>query len=322
MPLDLEALRVIEAIERRGSFAAAALELDRVPSAVTYTVRKLEDELDVLLFDRRGRRAELTPAGRELVAQGRRLLVEAASITARVQRIASGWESELTVAVDVIVPLTLVWPLVAAFQAHCAREAAAHTRLRLTQEVLGGTWDALAEGRALLVIGAPGEAPPGGGYRTRMLAEVPSTFVVAPHHPLAQEAEPLTEAVIARHRAVVAADSSRRLPPRSLNLLEGQMTLTVPDLAAKRDAQLAGLGCGFLPYWLAAGDVAAGRLVIKAVESPRPPLRTVAAWREARPGQALAWWIGGVERADWSAMALGPIGATTRRTGRARNYRR
>jgi DNA-binding transcriptional LysR family regulator len=61
--LSLEAIEVLDAIARKGSFAAAAESLFRVPSAVTYTVRKLEDDLGVSLFNRTGHRAELTEAG-------------------------------------------------------------------------------------------------------------------------------------------------------------------------------------------------------------------------------------------------------------------
>jgi DNA-binding transcriptional LysR family regulator len=306
MALTLEALEVLEAIDRRGSFAAAAIELDRVPSAVTYTVRRLEEALDVLLFDRKGRRARFTPAGRELLERGRALLAEAAAIEQRVQRVATGWESELRIAVDTIVPLARVWPLVDRFYTECQARDAAHTRLRLSQEVLGGAWDALAEGRVDLVLGAPGDAPPGGGYRTRLMAEVPMVFVVAPRHPLAAAPEPLPEAAILPHRAVVAADSSRRLPPRTVGLLTGQDTLTVPDLPSKLAAQVAGLGCGAMPWYLAADDVAAGRLVVKTLEVPRAPSRVQAAWREARPGRALAWWIDAIASTDWRFLALGP----------------
>jgi len=51
-PLTLDALRTLDAIDRRRSFAAAADELFRVPSAVSYTINKLEEELGVALFDR------------------------------------------------------------------------------------------------------------------------------------------------------------------------------------------------------------------------------------------------------------------------------
>ena len=306
MILTLDALEVLEAIDRRGSFAAAAVELDRVPSAITYTVRRLEEALDVLLFDRAGRRARFTPAGRELLERGRELLADAAAVEQRVQRVATGWESELRVAVDSIVPLARVWPLVGRFYADCQERDQAHTRLRISQEVLGGAWDALAEGRVDLVLGAPGDPPPGGGYRTRLMAEVPMVFVVAPRHALARAAEPLAESSILPHRAVVAADSSRRLPPRTVGLLTGQDTLTVPDLPAKLAAQVAGLGCGAIPWYLAADEVAAGRLVVKALETARPPSRAQAAWRESRPGKALAWWIDAIGRTDWRFLALGP----------------
>ena len=306
MVLTLEALEVLDAIDRRGSFAAAAIELDRVPSAITYTVRRLEEALDMLLFDRKGRRARFTPAGRELLERGRTLLAEAAAVEQRVQRVATGWESELRIAVDSIVPLARVWPLVGRFYAECQARDAAHTRLRLSQEVLGGAWDALAEGRVDLVLGAPGDPPPGGGYRSRLMAEVPMVFVVAPRHPLAAAPEPLPEAAILPHRVVVAADSSRRLPPRTVGLLTGQDTLTVPDLPSKLAAQVAGLGCGAMPWYLAADDVAAGRLVVKELDTPRAPSRVQAAWREARPGKALAWWIDAVAGTDWRFLALGP----------------
>lgn len=313
MSLSLESLAVLDAIDRRGSFAGAAVELDRVPSAITYTVRKLEEELDVLLFDRRGHRARLTPAGRLLLDDGRRLLAAADDIEQRVRRAATGWEVELRIAVDVMVPFARVLPLAASFYDECRARNALHTRLKFSSEVLGGAWDALAEGRADLVLGAPADPPPGGGYRLRVMAETTIIFAVAPGHPLAAAAEPLTEAQIAGFRAVVAADTSRRLAPRTVGLIAGQDTLTVPDLDTKLAAQVAGLGCGFLPAHLAAPDVAAGRLIVKAVEPARNPLRLHAAWREARPGRALAWWIAAVAHADWRFLALGPVMPTVSR---------
>ena len=50
----------------------------------------------MLLFDRRGYRARLTPAGEELLREGRHLLAAADELARRVRRVASGWEQELT----------------------------------------------------------------------------------------------------------------------------------------------------------------------------------------------------------------------------------
>src|SRR4051794_19052498 len=105
MKLTLESLQVLDAIARKGSFAAAAAELFRVPSAVTYAVQKLEDDLGVALFDRGGHRAKLTPAGQELLKEGRHLLRAAGDLECRVKRVATGWEAELNIAYDDILPI-------------------------------------------------------------------------------------------------------------------------------------------------------------------------------------------------------------------------
>jgi DNA-binding transcriptional LysR family regulator len=88
-----EALAMMDVIARTGSFAAAARELGKVPSSLTYSVRQLEDALDVLLFDRRSRQARLTAAGEELLDEGRRLLEQVDAVASRVRRVATGWEA-------------------------------------------------------------------------------------------------------------------------------------------------------------------------------------------------------------------------------------
>ena len=126
MRISLDHLLVIDAIVRRGSFAAAAAELHRVPSAVTYSVNKLEQDLGVQIFDRSGHRARLTDAGRELLREGRELLQSAMRLEAHVQHVARGWESELRIAVGDLVPPSRVQDLVARFYG----EFGSRTRIR------------------------------------------------------------------------------------------------------------------------------------------------------------------------------------------------
>ena len=92
--LTLEAIRVLDAIDRRGSFAAAADELGKVPSALSYTVQKLEDELDAMLFDRSGHRTKFTPAGRMLLERGRVLLEAAEHLVGETRALSRGWETD------------------------------------------------------------------------------------------------------------------------------------------------------------------------------------------------------------------------------------
>src|SRR6187401_1249485 len=255
LKLSLESLQVIDAIDRKGSFAAAAEDLHRVPSAVTYSVRQLEAGLGVELFDRKGHRAVLTQAGQELLSQGRQLLRAAADLECRVQQVARGWESELRIAVDTVIGVERLLRLLGEFY-----EQKSGTRVRLLHEVLGGVWDALASGRADLAIGASGQAPAGRSYATRVLGRLDLVFVAAPFHPVTREPRPLTDAAIQQYRAVSVADTSRMLPPRTMNILSGQDVLTVSSMQEKAAAHVAGLGVGFLPRPLAEREQAAGRL--------------------------------------------------------------
>jgi DNA-binding transcriptional LysR family regulator len=290
MNLTLEALRILDSIDRKGSFAAAAVELDRVPSALTYSVRKLEEDLDVLLFDRRGHRAKLTVAGLELLTEGRHLLRAAEELEQRVKRTATGWEVELRIVVDSIIPFEKMLPLITAFD-----QERSGTRLRVSSEVLSGVWEALVSGRADLAIGAPYDGPDlvrmSGGFQTRLLGDIEWVFAVAPSHPLASAPDPLPVGLVQQHRAVAVGDTGRVLPGITSGLLTGQETLTVPSISAKLSAQLAGLGCGHLPRTLAAPYLASGALIEKQTTEAKPLGTTHIAWSTKTRGKSLKWFL-------------------------------
>ncbi len=309
MPLTLEALEVVDTIARKGSFAAAAAELGKVPSALTYTVRKLEDDLDVLLFDRRGRRAALTPAGRELLEEGRLLLRSADDLTRRIRRVASGWEAELRIGLDALIDFASIRPLIEDFD-----RLGSPTRLRFAHEVLDGGWEALLEGCIDLAIGAPYDAPSPAlsstQFSLRPLGRVEFVFCAAPHHPLAALPGPIASDVLLAHRAIVVAATSRLQPSRSAGLLSGQPMLTVATLEHKLALQLAGLGVGWLPEPFARPHLACGRLVACRIADPRAPALLQYGWRRRDPGQALKWWLGRLDVAQVRERLLaGPAAA-------------
>jgi DNA-binding transcriptional LysR family regulator len=284
-----DALAMLQVIAAAGSFAAAARTLDVVPSALTYRVRQMEDALDVLLFDRSSRRAQLTAAGTELLREGTRLLTDIDAIANRVKRVATGWEPQLTIAVDGIVASTPVLELCDAFFA-----LKPPTRLRLTSETLSGTLEALTSGEADLALGVVLAASTATGLHREPLGQVRYVFAVAPHHPLARAAEPLGDDTIRAHRAVAVADSTRAGGGLTIGLLAGQDVFTVASMPAKLDAQLRGLGAGFLPTCLAQPYIDAGRLVVKRVERAGHDVPASYAWRRssgAGEGPALQWWL-------------------------------
>ena len=303
LALTPEALVMIDAIARNGSFAGAARELGRVPSALTYSVRQLEEALDVLLFDRGSGQARMTPAGRELLDEGRRLLVEISGVANRVRRVATGWETELTLSVDDALSAQTLLDLVEAFYAHKPKSGGSPpTRLRLRTEVLAGTWEALMSGQADLAIGVPIDsitAPP--GFEVQTLGELRFVLAVSPSHPLAKVKGPISDEQLLKHRAIAVADSASRMPALTVNLLPGQDVLTVSSLQAKLQAQIRNVGCGFLPEPLVRKAVEDRLLVIKEVKRPMAPARFGYAWRQARGGHeaqenpslglALSWWL-------------------------------
>ncbi len=294
-----EALTMIDLIARTGSFAAAARELGRVPSALTYNVRQLEEALDVLLFDRSSRQARLTTAGEELLHEGRRLLLQIDAVANRVRRVATGWETQLTIAIDNILAPNAMFELIEDFQglrvdSRNAPPSPPPTRLRLRSEVLSGTWEVLATGQADLAIGGAGDPSSGTGLQCELLGSIEMVFAVAPHHPLAALPEPLSGETIAQHRVIAIADSARSFTPVTIGIQPGQDVLTVPSLAAKLEAQLRGLGCGSLPEPLVRRHADAGRLVVKATSLPSRRIGLHYAWRSsgtAPAGLALQWWL-------------------------------
>jgi molybdate transport repressor ModE-like protein len=287
-----DALALLQAVARAGSFAAAARELGLVPSAVTYRVRQLEDALDVLLFDRSSRQAKLTAAGAELLRAGELLLQEIDAVAHRVKRVATGWEAQLTVAVDTVVSLSTVLELAESFYA-----LAPTTRLRLREDTLSGTLESLASGQADLALGVALETGTQSGLHSRVLGDVAFVYAVAPHHPLAARPEPLKDEELRSHRAVAVADTTTRGAGVTVGLLSGQDVLTVPSMRAKLEAQLRGLGGGFVPEPMARPYIEAGRLVVKQVERRSRVNRLSYVWRAPNdgPGRSLKWWLAQLE---------------------------
>lgn len=284
--LTLEALEVLDAIDRKGSFAAAAAALYKVPSAVTYSIQKLEEDLGVTLFVKEGRRSVLTSAGRALLDQGRELLAAADRLVEHTRQVDSGWESCLNIAVDSLYGVEGLYPLL-----HGLTELRPQMELNLYEEVLGGTWEAVAQGRVDIAVGATAAPANTQGFRVEPLITMEWAFMVAPFHPLAEVQQPLTHQDLKPHRAIVVRDSSTQLPPLTRNLLDQQPVMSVATLQQKIHAQVQGLGCGYLPCMSVEAEITSGQLIALQTEDEpvSSPLNLV--WKANNKGQALKWFV-------------------------------
>ncbi len=179
-----------------------------------------------------------------------------------------------------------IYDLIASFQNIQPR-----TEVRLIEEALGGSWDALNSDRCDLIIGAEGKAP-SQGFGSHVLGAMVFEFAVATDHPLTKLAQPLPLSAIYDYPTVVVADSSRDLPVRSTGLLTGRSRIIVPSINNKIEAQRKGLGVGYLPRHRIAQELDAGALQVLTLEESRLPQSISVAWRSSNKGQGLRWFVG------------------------------
>lgn len=154
MLISAQALNVIITIARCGSFAAAAEELHKVPTALSYTVHKLESELGLKLFKRLGKQLELTEAGRYFISKGQIILTQLDDLQFATQRIAAGVETRLNITLNNIVSLRPVYTLLSESELLFPQ-----TEIHIAIDVHDGVWDALLEKRADIAIAAPNQSP-------------------------------------------------------------------------------------------------------------------------------------------------------------------
>jgi DNA-binding transcriptional LysR family regulator len=275
MRLTLDALLVLEAIDRTGSFAAGAAKLFRVPSAVSYTIHKLEHDLGVVLFDRSGHRAKLTSAGAWLLREGQHLLRRAEEIELEVKETHPVAEACVSVAVADVVPADAVCARLRAFYDVAEHEALC---LRVESEAHLACWPRLLAGRSDVIIGAPVPVHEIDGYRTQPLAELELALVMAPDHALAHALEPLSHASIARHRQI----------RQCVEPGDGDAMVAVSSVELQVSAIRHGLGIGFVPPHLVRDDLSAGRLIRKSVIDA-PTLALGMAWRASSTNSGLPW---------------------------------
>ncbi|WP_061009262.1 LysR family transcriptional regulator [Vibrio sp. CUB2] len=282
-PITLEALHILDAIDRRGSFAAAANELDRAPSSLSYQIQKLEQDLDIIIFDRSGHKAHFTEAGKLILERGRAILQASEKLVNDATLLANGWELDITVAFDGIIPIANFFPMVDALS------NVSSTRIRLQEEILAGSWESLNTGRSdLLVCPALDTLPQ--DVKAEKIGKLSMVWVAAADHYVHKRSGEFDDAAREKYRVIAIADTAREQPALSINVMQKQPRLTVTNFSAKVEALLSGLGIGTLPTQVALPLVESGQLkYIDGAESK--PIDIILAWRRNTMGEAKSWCV-------------------------------
>ncbi len=283
----LDQLQIFLAVVDGGSFSAAARRLGRAQSVVSYGIANLEAQLGLVLFAREGtRQPRLTAAGQAMVPDARRMAAALQLLRARAHGLRGGLEAEVRLAVDVLLPAAVMTAVLKGF-----RDAYPTVGLQLHTGALGAVQELLQTHRADLGIASAPTAI-ADTLAVRQLGGATMIPVAAPEHPLAGSAGPVPASLVREHFQVVITDQTAHTKGRDIRVV-ADAVWRVTDAETKRALLCAGLGWGGLPDWMVAPDLAAGRLVVLALEPyPPSPYRLSALWpAAATPGPAVSWLI-------------------------------
>jgi len=248
--LDLEDLRVLEAVLTEGSFSKAAVKLSKAQSAVSYHIKKLEAELKLELFDRGGYRATLTPTGVVIWNEGRRLLRLAERLESLSAHFTDGWEPRLELVIDGALPIEPVLRALKVFVTHQVP-----TRVQLKTAYLGGVKMAFERDAADLMVVTSYQ--PAVGFSASPLPTTPMVLVASAEHPLAQRAR-VDHSDLHEHVELTIRDPSRRSEDAAQ--FGGDRVFFLNDFVSKKQAILMGIGFGWMPANVVGEELQRGAL--------------------------------------------------------------
>lgn len=251
---NLDQLLVFDTIIRTGSFAAAAKALHRVPSAVTYAIRNLEESLGLSLFEREGRRSVITQAGTRVLEQARAILAEARGLDRLADELGGEWEPTVHVVADGALPITLI---VQGLRRFLERDLP--TRVRLDIECQDGVLERFQRDHADLMISLDFDRELG-TFNLIRLPSLEMVLVTGPAHPTAQ-LQAAEKSGLDGYLELVVKDTAPRFVDQPRGSFMGtEHVIFLPDFHAKRLALLAGIGFGWAPLHIVQEDLDAGRL--------------------------------------------------------------
>jgi len=290
--ITLDQLRTFIAAVDEGSFSAAGRKLRRAQSVVSQTLANLEAQLGVKLFDRSARYPRLTEEGRSLLADARSVADNIDGFQARARAMREGLEAELSVVVDVMLPMEALTRA-----ATHSRKSYPHTPLRLYVEALGGVIKPVLDRSCSIgIIGSLPLVPE--DLQSEDLLDVSFMTVVSPSHPLASTRGVVSASAIAKQIQLVLTDRTALTEGRNFGVLS-PLTWRLADLGAKHAFLKAGLGWGHMPLHMVKADLDSGALIKIRVEgTPRDmtlPMKVVFR-KDAPPGPAGRAFIAQLKR--------------------------
>ncbi|MBU6256817.1 MAG: LysR family transcriptional regulator [Burkholderiales bacterium] len=272
----IEALQILQAFQETGSLRATADALARVPTALTYAIRKIERDLGAPLFVKSGRGLDISATGLRLLKDGKDVLNALTLLEEKIRHLAPGGLLELRVVHDSLIPFRNLIPFIADLA-----KAQPYTTIHVREEVLQDTWESMAEGSADLLIGAAGDGSRNVRVHRQLLGHIEFAFVAAPSHSLARQTHPVDLDTCYQHMSVVPREYRRST--REPTHLKAQTIVTVSGLSSMVDLMVAGAAAGFAPLSRVAALIETGQLVRLQTSDALPARPVYLVWRNGLP---------------------------------------
>ena len=254
--MELSQLEVFLAVARERRFSRAADKLFRTQSAVSQTIRKLEDELGENLFDRSSREGVLTDAGKVLYEYAEKLINLRSEATESLSELRELQKGKLVIAANEFTVLYLL-PVLAEFRR-------LHPMIRITVERALGSHipDDVLSYKA--EFGVLSYEPQEDSLHSVVVFLDELVFVVPPKHPLASASQISIRQLGAESFVAHIVNSPYR--EKVIQLFEAQKTplhmdLELPTLQAIKQYVAMGSGVALIPEISVENEIARGELV-------------------------------------------------------------
>jgi DNA-binding transcriptional LysR family regulator len=242
---------VFQTVVQLGSFAAAAKKTNRSQSTVSYAISRLQEQFKVSLFEMKGRKAQLTDAGKALLADAEPLLEGFRALEAKARALASGEERQINVFVDSLYPDDRLFGALAELN---------QTYPRLQPKIekrpfLSSAHESEASGADVCITGLPGRE-----QLARPLLDIRVRAVARADHPLHRYGRELKRLDVIQHLAVIIEGTAKPEPQRQPHA-KTQRLLVVHSVESAIEAVRSGMCFGWLPAYRISSCLKSGELL-------------------------------------------------------------
>ena len=257
MTIESQQLHVYVMLARVLNMSRAAEQLGMTPSGISHCLKTLEDDLGCRLFERTSRKMMLTPAGREFLSDAAEILDRMQVVREKISSWSDWRHGQIRLGANSTACRLILPPALREF-----RESFPGITVKIAPYEPRRANELLSDGRLDLVIGT--EPLSTQGMQFELLAEDELQFIVHPLHPWASRRS-VTKEQISIGKFIVAEVSSDTFKLIAAHFKKEQLEIlplieVAGEDAVKHFVELD-MGVGIMPRWIAAKEIAEGRLV-------------------------------------------------------------